>query len=98
MSPLVPFRALAHPNASSSQSKHLSQLQNRHGSLLRLRLRFLSFFKGALLPNFNTIVDSRLLTEGFPQLEDVFSILHQNLPIYLDILGRTEKDVSAGRR
>jgi hypothetical protein len=35
-----------------------SQIQNRHCSLLRFRPSFLSFFKGALLPNFNNIITS----------------------------------------
>jgi hypothetical protein len=44
---LVPVNALRYLDASFSQSKPLS-----HRPLLRLRLRFLSFFKGVLLPNF----------------------------------------------
>jgi hypothetical protein len=34
----------------------------------------------ALLLKFNKMVESRLLTVGVPQLEDVFNILHKNLP------------------
>jgi len=60
-------------DASFSQSKPLSQLQNRHGPLLRPRIRFLSFFKGAVLLNFDQIVDTGLLFVEFQQLEDVFS-------------------------
>ena len=48
-SSLQPASILRHPDASFSQFKPLSQLSNRHGSLLRLRRRFLSFCKGALL-------------------------------------------------
>jgi hypothetical protein len=34
-------------------AKPLSQLPNRHGSTVRIRVMFLSFFKRALLPNFS---------------------------------------------
>ena len=50
---LVTSNVPIHLDASSSQSKPLSQLQDHHSPLLRLRLRFLSCFNGALLPNFN---------------------------------------------
>jgi hypothetical protein len=50
---LVPINVPRHLDASSGQSKPLSQLQNHNGPLLRLRLRFLSCFNGTLLPNFN---------------------------------------------
>jgi hypothetical protein len=43
-----------HVDVSLNGCKHLKQLQNCRTSLLRLR--FLSFFKVALLPNFNKIV------------------------------------------
>ena len=42
-------------DASYSHSKPLSQLKNSQGPLLRPRLRFLCFFKGGLLPNFQVI-------------------------------------------
>jgi hypothetical protein len=51
---------LKHHDASFTQCKPLSDLQNRHGPLLRLRLSFLSLLKGDLLPNFNKIVESEL--------------------------------------
>ena len=52
---LVPINVSKHLDASSGQSKPLSQLQNHHSPLLRLRLRlrFLNCLNGALLPNFN---------------------------------------------
>ena len=71
---LIPLIVYKHLDASFSQSKPLSQLQNRHGPLLRPRLGLLSFFKGAVLLNFDQIVERGLLFVEFQQLEDVFSI------------------------
>jgi hypothetical protein len=65
--------------ASFSASKPLSQLRNLHGPLLRLRLRFLSLFKGTLLRNFNKIVERELLIVVAQELEDTFSIAGMNL-------------------
>ena len=48
---LIRINALKHIDASFSEPKQLSQLWNCHGPLSRVRQRFLSFFKGALLPN-----------------------------------------------
>ena len=62
-----------HLDVSFSQSKPLSQLQNHHGPLLRSRLRLLSFFKGAVLLNFDQTVGRGLLFVEFQKLEDVFS-------------------------
>jgi len=69
---LAPVIFLRHPDASFSQSKPLSQLPNRHGPLLRLRLRFrlrlsfrfLSFLKDALLLNSNSVIKSEVLVMG----------------------------------
>jgi hypothetical protein len=62
-------------------STPLSQLQSRHGLLLRLRLRLLSYFKGALLLNSNKIVKGEFLNMGVQKLEDVFSIVITDLRI-----------------
>jgi hypothetical protein len=58
-------------DASFNQSKPLSKLQNRHGPLLRLRLRLrlLIFFKGGLLLNFNKIIKYQLLIIEVEQRE-----------------------------
>ena len=52
---IVPANVLRYLDASFIQSKPLSQLKNSQGPLLRLRLRFLCFLKGASLPNFQVI-------------------------------------------
>jgi hypothetical protein len=59
-----------------------SHLQNRHGPLLAL----FSFFKSALLPNLNKIVDCELLIMGVQQLEDTFSIVLTNFRSFLNPL------------
>jgi hypothetical protein len=61
--------------AGFSQSTPLIQPQNRHGPLFRLRLRLFGFFEGALLPNFNIIVERELPTMGVRQLEDIHSVV-----------------------
>jgi hypothetical protein len=76
---LFPVIFLRHPDASFSQSKPLSQLPNRHGPFLRLNLRLLSFFKGVLFQNFNSVVERELLVMGVQRLEDIFSIVSTNL-------------------
>jgi hypothetical protein len=58
---LVSVSVLKHLDASFSQSKSLGQLQNSHGTILRLKLWFLSFLKSALLHNFGTVVEHELL-------------------------------------
>ena len=70
---LVPPIVHKHPYASFNQSKSLSQLQNRHDPLLRPRVRLLSFLKGAVLLNFDQIVDRGFMFVEFQQLEDDFS-------------------------
>jgi hypothetical protein len=47
--------------------------ENRHGTLFRLRLSFLTFFKVALLANFNKAVELRFQIMLDQQLEDIFS-------------------------
>ena len=46
---LIPTNVLKHTDARFIESTTLGQLQNPHGPLLQLRLRFISFFNGALL-------------------------------------------------
>jgi hypothetical protein len=50
------FKGLISSNTSFGQSKSHSRHCNCRGPVLWFRLRFLSFFKGALLLNVNTIV------------------------------------------
>jgi hypothetical protein len=74
----------------------LSQLQNHHGPLLRIRLRFLSYFKGALLLNFRKTVKQDLLIMEVKQLKDIFSIAGINLlPLakHIEYGGRQHKSV-----
>jgi len=52
-SPLFRISVLGHLKASLNASETLCQLRNQHGLFLRLKFRFLSFLKGALLPNYN---------------------------------------------
>jgi hypothetical protein len=92
---LLPVNVLRHPDASFSQSKSLGQLQNRHGPNLRLRFRFLSFFKGALLQNFNRVVERDLMIVVLQQLEDTFSILRTNLCPCLKVPGVGTNAVTA---
>jgi hypothetical protein len=60
-------------DASLGQSKRLGQLQNRHGHLPKLRLRFLSLFKGALLPNFKEAVKWELMMTGSQAFQGRFA-------------------------
>jgi hypothetical protein len=59
---------------------------NRQGTILRLGFRFLKFFKGALIPNFNKTVEHELLIMGVWQLEDVFSVVLTNLRAWVQRL------------
>jgi hypothetical protein len=80
------------------QSVQATQPTSKLSFLLRFRLRFLSFFKGALLLNFNSLVERELLIMGVQRLEDIFSIISTNLRNWLNILGLGANDVSAERR
>jgi len=73
-------------DASFFEQKPLSSLQNRQGPLLSLRLRFLSFFNGALIQKFNRMVKIEVLITGDQQLGDVSSILLSNGCFELKIL------------
>jgi hypothetical protein len=72
-----------------------SELLN--GPLLKLRFRFLGFYNGSLLPNFNKIVECELLMMGVQQLEDVFSIVRTNLRAWLSMLDLGANGVSTER-
>jgi len=74
----------------------LSTSQTRRGAFLRFRLRFLSFLKGPLLPNFNKIFERDLLIAVLQLLEDIFSIGHTDLRFWLSILVLGTNDVSRG--
>ena len=88
---LVPINVLKDPDANFYQSKSLSQLQNHHGPLHRLRLSFLSFFKGALLPNVNRMVKRELLIMAVQHITDMFSIEHYYLRAWFVSGGKLRK-------
>lgn len=69
-SPLVRINVLTHDDASFSESKPLSYLQNRHGPLLILRVVFLSLFEGALLPNVSQIVERELAIRSWASISN----------------------------
>lgn len=75
-----------------SESKPLRQLRNRHGTLLRLRLRLRRLVICTWLPNFKKIVERELLIMGVHQFKDIFSIVQTNLLAWLDILCLGAKD------
>lgn len=60
----VRISVLKHLDADINDSKPLSQLRNHRGPLLKLTVRLLSCFKGALLLNFNQTVKCKLLIMG----------------------------------
>ena len=68
-----------HLDATFSQSKPLSQIHNRHCSLFRLRIRFLSLLKGALFLSFKGMVERGLQVMGFQHLEDRFSLSYAQI-------------------
>ena len=88
---LIPLIVYKHLDASFSQSKTLSQLQNRHGPLLRPRLRLLSSFKGAVLMNFDQIVERGLLFMEFQHLEDIFSTARRICALGLTLILRRSR-------
>jgi hypothetical protein len=81
-------------HVSLSDSEPLGQRQNRHGPVRRLRLWFLNFLKGALVPNFNKMADLVLLLMEVLQIEVMFSIARTNL--HACILGLGTNDISWG--
>jgi hypothetical protein len=80
-----------HLGASFSQCKPLSQLHNRHCSLFRLRIRFLSLLKGALFLSFKGMVQRELQVMGFQHLEDRFSVVRTNSRPCRNLLGLGDK-------
>ena len=60
-SPLASVDVLKHLDANFNEPKSLRQIRN-HGPFLRLSLGFLTFSKGALLPNFNRMVERQILS------------------------------------
>jgi len=89
---LILINVLTHHEASSCDSKLLSQLCNHHDPVLRLHL---SFLMGGLLLNLNKVVEHELLIMGDQQLIDIFSIIHMDLCTWLNVLGLGAKNVNA---
>ena len=54
------FSVLKHFDVNFNRFSPVSKLPNRHGFLLTLGLRFLSFFKNILVENFGKVVDRDL--------------------------------------
>jgi hypothetical protein len=73
---LSPICDLKHLDATFSESKPGSQIQNPRGPLLRFR--FLTLFMTLLLPNFSRIAERQLQILGNPQMEDTFSVVRTN--------------------
>jgi hypothetical protein len=68
--------AVRHLDGSCSEAKPLIQYYNRHAPLPRVRLlRFLNFFKDALLLNFKIVLAREMLVLGVQQVEKVFSVV-----------------------
>jgi len=63
-SPLASVDVFKHLDASFNEPNSLRQFHNR-SPLLRLSLGFLTFFKGALFPNFNRMVEREILSWDF---------------------------------
>ena len=106
---VIPYLLVA-PRCSSSQYPPAPWCQfqsvqapsvnfkRRHIPLLKLRLRFLVFFKVALFANINNMAYREILIKGVQQLEDIFSIGRTNLCVSLDTLGLGANGVSGERR
>ena len=63
-----------------------------------MRLRFLSFFKGALLPNLKKFAEREFLTMGVQRLETILVIPRANIGACVNMSGLGAKDFSAERR
>lgn len=92
---LIQISVLKHLAGSVNEYKPLSQLQNHYGSLPGLICRFLAFFKGTLISNFNKMVNCELLIIMIQQLDDIYSITTSYLCTCLNIFGLGAYDVSA---
>jgi hypothetical protein len=77
-----------------SESKHLSQIRNSHGSLLNASSGS-SAFQQHLIPNFNRIAERELSIMKVQQTEYIFSVEHENFCALTDILGARANDVRA---
>jgi hypothetical protein len=88
----VPITVLKRLHASFSRSKSLSQLRNSHSPLLIPRLRFLSFFKAVLLPNFKNYGQASSYAHGRSAKRTYLQ------RAWLNISSLGEKDLSAERR
>jgi len=64
--------------------------------VLSLGLRYLSFFKSALLTNFNKIVKRDLLVMGAWQLKHILSIVAMNVHAWLNVLCLGTNNISWG--
>lgn len=95
---LLPIDAPKQLDTSLNKPTPLSQIQNQHTTLLRLRLRLHSLFAGDLLPKFNRMVERGLLITEVQQIEDIFSIVGKNVSVWLSILGLEATDVCAEMR
>jgi hypothetical protein len=80
------------------RNKLHSELGNRRGPLLRIKLKFLSFlnFKGTETPKFENVVDCQILMVVDQQLEDIFNIVLTNFFAWLNIMCLAVNDASRG--
>jgi hypothetical protein len=83
---LVRIDVFRHFHDTFSDVMPRSQLCNRRDRVLKLRLRFLGFFKGALLLNFKKIVKYETLIMVVHQLEYFFTIVRTNLRAWPHVL------------
>lgn len=91
-----PLDALKHLDAKFIESKTLSQIWNRDGPILKLRLRFLSFLKDAFFPNFEENFTRVLSDQGTLKIAStpyiwicalglIFRLLEQNMFVGNDV-------------
>ena len=83
---LARINVLRHLDVSSNEPKPLLKFLNRLSPFLRLRVKLLGSFKGALLPNLNKMVERKLLITGVRQHENIFQISRTNLRTWLSTL------------
>ena len=87
---LIQINVRKHLAGRFNESKSLGQLQNHYGSLPGLICRFIAFFKGTLILNFNKMVNCELLSNL------TASQLH--ICACLNIFGLGAYDISAEQR
>jgi hypothetical protein len=95
---LVPIDALKQFDASFSDPTPLSQLQNQHVPLLRLRLRLHKYLTGALFPKFNRMVELSFWPRECSNSKIFSASWGTNLSAWLSILGLGTTDVCAELR